>query len=397
MNDERYLLISADCHAGGSIEQYREYLDPAYRDDFDAWRQRYSNPFRDLQSDGRTRNWDDERRTHELEGDGVVGEVLFPNTVPPFFPTGAVIARPPTAAQFERRLAGARAHNRWLVDFCAAAPGRRAGIAQIFLNDVDAAVTDVRWTKEQGLLGGVLLPGRPDDTELAPLYDPVYEPLWAACEDLEVPITHHSGQGSPDYGRSSAAGVMWIVETQFFSHRPLWQLIMGGVFERHPRLRFVITESGCTWIPDTLKMLDSYHAQMASGRIGELKYSEEERLSLRPSEYFARNCFVGVSFPSPAEARAMRALGLDRVMWGSDYPHHESTYPYTTQGLRRAFADWDPAEIRQVTSENVASVYGFDVAALAPIGSRVGPRVDEVAVTLDAVPPDSASPAFTRG
>jgi len=92
---DRYLLISADCHAGGSIEQYRGYLDPAYRDDFDAWRQRYSNPFRDLQSDGRTRNWDDERRTRELEDDGVVGEVLFPNTVPPFFPTGAVIARPP--------------------------------------------------------------------------------------------------------------------------------------------------------------------------------------------------------------------------------------------------------------------------------------------------------------
>lgn len=397
MDADRYLLISADCHAGGSIEQYRGYLDPAYRDDFDAWRQRYSNPFRDLQSDGRTRNWDDERRTRELEDDGVVGEVLFPNTVPPFFPTGAVIARPPTAAQFERRLAGARAHNRWLADFCAAAPGRRAGIAQIFLNDVDEAITDVQWVKEHGLLGGVLLPGRPDDTELPPLYDTAYEPLWAACEDLEVPITHHSGQGSPDYGRSSAAGVMWIVETQFFSHRPLWQLIMGGVFERHPRLRFVITESGCTWIPDTLKMLDSFHAQMASGRIGELKYSEEERLSLRPSEYFARNCFVGVSFPSPAEARAMRTVGLDRVMWGSDYPHHESTYPYTTEGLRRAFADWDPAEIRQVTSENVARVYGFDVAALAPIGSRVGPTVDEVAVTLDAVPSDSASPAFTRG
>jgi predicted TIM-barrel fold metal-dependent hydrolase len=395
--DDRYLLISADCHAGGSIEQYREYLDPAYRDEFDAWRQRYSNPFRDLQSDGRTRNWDDERRTRELEDDGVVGEVLFPNTVPPFFPTGAVIARPPTAAQFERRLAGARAHNRWLADFCAAAPGRRAGIAQIFLNDVDEAVADVHWAKEHGLLGGVLLPGRPDDTELPPVYDPVYEPLWAACEDLEVPITHHSGQGSPDYGRSSAAGVMWIVETQFFSHRPLWQLIMGGVFERHPGLRFVVTESGCTWIPDTLKMLDSFHAQMASGRIGELKYSEEERLSLRPSEYFARNCFVGVSFPSPAEARAMRTVGLDRVMWGSDYPHHESTYPYTTAGLRRAFADWDPAEIRQVTSENVARVYGFDTASLAPIGSRVGPTVDEVAVTLDTVPADSASPAFTRG
>ena len=143
-------------------------------------------------------------------------------------------------------------------------------------------------------------------------------------------------------------------------------------------------------------MLDGFHAQMASGRIGELKYTEEERLRLTPSEYFARNCSVGVSFPSPSEARAMRTVGLDRVMWGSDYPHHESTYPHTTAGLRRAFAGWDPAEVRQVTSENVAALYGFDLDTLAPLGARVGPRVDEVAVALDEVPADSASPAFTR-
>ncbi len=396
MDDDRYLLISADCHAGGSHEQYREYLDPAYRDEFDAWRQRYSNPFRDLQADGRSRNWDHGRRTRELEADGVVGEVLFPNTVPPFFPTGAVIARPPTAAQFERRLAGIKAHNRWLVDFCADAPGRRAGIAQLFLNDVDEAVAVVQFTRDQGLTGGVLLPGRPDDSEIPPLYDPVYDPLWSACEDLEVPITHHSGQGSPDYGKSAAAGMMWIVETTFFSHRPLWQLIMGGVFERHPRLTFAITESGCSWIPETLAMLDSFHAQMAAGRIGELKYSDDERLALKPSEYFARNCLVGVSFPSPVESAAMRKVGIERVMWGSDYPHHESTYPHTTAGLRRAFADWDPADVRRVTSENAARVYGFDLDALAGVGARVGPRVADVAVPLDTVPAESASPAFTR-
>jgi predicted TIM-barrel fold metal-dependent hydrolase len=393
---DRYLLISADCHAGGSIDQYREYLDPSYRDEFDGWRGRYSNPFRDLQGGGRTRNWDSDRRTAELESDGVVAEVLFPNTVPPFFPTGAVIARPPSAASFERRLAGIRAHNRWLADFCAASPGRRAGIAQIFLNDVDEAVADVAWAKEHGLTGGVLLPGRPDDTDLPPLWDPAYEPLWSACEDLAVPVTHHSGQGSPNYGRSASASVMWVVETTWFSHRPLWQLIMGGVFERHPRLRFTLTESGCSWIPETLAMLDRYHAEMASGRIGELKYTEDQRLSLTPSEYFARNCYVGVSFPSPHEARAMRKVGLDRVMWGSDYPHHESTYPYTTEGLRGAFADWDPAEVRQVTSDNAARLYGFDVDALAPVGARVGPTLEEVAVPLDAVPADSASPAFTR-
>jgi hypothetical protein len=92
----------------------------------------------------------------------------------------------------------------------------------------------------------------------------------------------------------------------------------------------------------------------------------------------------------------MRTVGLDRVMWGSDYPHHEGTYPHTTAGLRCAFADWDPAEVRQVTSENVARLYGFDLDTLRPVGARVGPGVEEVATPLDAVPDDSASPAFTR-
>jgi hypothetical protein len=92
----------------------------------------------------------------------------------------------------------------------------------------------------------------------------------------------------------------------------------------------------------------------------------------------------------------MRSVGLDRVMWGSDYPHHESTYPYTTEGLRRAFADWDPDDVRHVTSENAARIYGFDLARLAPVGAEVGPRVDDVARPLDTMPADSASPAFTR-
>ena len=93
--DERFVVISADCHAGGSMDTYGEYLDPAYRDDFLAWREAYRDPFHDLQSPGRTRNWDSDQRIAELETDGQVAEVVFPNTVPPFFPTGALVARPP--------------------------------------------------------------------------------------------------------------------------------------------------------------------------------------------------------------------------------------------------------------------------------------------------------------
>src|SRR6187401_2217050 len=111
---DRYTIISADCHAGGSHQQYREFLDADWLDEFDAWRGEYSNPFRDLQGDNRARNWDSDRRLAEQEADGVVAEVVFPNTVPPFFPTGQLVARPPTPEEFPRRLAGIRAHNRWM-------------------------------------------------------------------------------------------------------------------------------------------------------------------------------------------------------------------------------------------------------------------------------------------
>ncbi len=90
----------------------------------------------------------------------------------------------------------------------------------------------------------------------------------------------------------------------------------------------------------------------------------------------------------------MKKLGLDRVMWGSDYPHHESTYPYTTEGLRQAFAGWDEADVRRVVTDNAAAVYGFDVDVLTPIAAKVGPTIAEVKVPLDEAPKDSGSPAF---
>ena len=132
---EHYTVISADTHAGGSHAQYREYLEEKYLDDFDACK--YKNPFSDLGDYRCLRNWDDEMRTSQQDDDGVAGEVIFPNTVPPFFPSFVLFARPPKADEYEHRLAGIRAHNRWLVDFCAKAPERRKGIGQIFINDID--------------------------------------------------------------------------------------------------------------------------------------------------------------------------------------------------------------------------------------------------------------------
>ena len=397
--DDRYILISADCHAGANHESYREYLEPKYLDEFDAWRDRYRNPFKDLTTGARDRNWNDQRRIAELEDDGVVAEVVFPNTIPPFFPTGAVVARPPRPEEYELRLAGVRAHNRWLADWCAAAPERRAGIGQIFLNDLDDTLDDVRWCHEHGLRGGILLQPVPDDMEhLDPLFSERYDPLWSLCEELGVVLnTHSGGAGMPDYGRHHASSQAWIAEATFFSRRPLTHMLISGALERFPALRFVVTETGCSWIPGVLEQLDTFHRQMrTTGRIGELRYDPDDVPPLSPSEYFARNCWVGVSFPSPAEAMTRHVIGADRFMWGSDYPHDESTYPNTREGLRRAFAGTDPVELQQLLAGNTATVYGFDLDTLAPLAARCGPTVEELAVPYEGVPEENRSPAFVK-
>jgi predicted TIM-barrel fold metal-dependent hydrolase len=394
--DDRYVVISADCHAGGSIDQYLDYLDPAYRDEFDQWRGAYSNPFRDLQGDGRTRNWDSERRFAELETDGQVAEVIFPNTVPPFFPTGMLIARPPTAEDLDRRWAGLRAHNRWLADWCAQVPERRAGVAQVFLNDVDLAVEEAKWAHEHGLRGGIMIPAIPDDSDIAPLYSPAYDPLWKVCEELGIIVNHHAGSGHPDYGKFPSSQFMWAIETEWFAHRPFWQILMSGVFERFPKTRFVLTEQGCAWLPATLAQLDGMHFAASTGRMGELKMDPEANLSMKPSEYFARNVWVGVSFPGPREAKAMKKLGLDRMMWGSDYPHHEGSSPFSRELMRRAFFDWTPDELDQIFNRTAADLYGFDVAGLAARAAEVGPTVAELTVPLEGIPRGATSPAFYR-
>ncbi len=103
---DRYIVISSDGHAGAQVHEYRDYLESKYHDEFDAWEATFVNPFEDLRADFAYRNWDSAARLRELEDDGVVAEVLFPNTIPPFFPSGNLLARPPADDEYELRWAG---------------------------------------------------------------------------------------------------------------------------------------------------------------------------------------------------------------------------------------------------------------------------------------------------
>ncbi len=387
--DRHYTIISADTHAGGSHAQYREYLDPAYVEDFDAWRDKYRNPYKDLKdTDLRMRNWDSERRWADQERDGVVAEVIFPNTIPPFFPSFVLFAPPASAEDYQHRLAGIRAHNRWCADFVAEYPERRAGIGQIFLNDIDDAIADVRWIKEHNLRGGLLIPNIPPDVKwIKPLNHPDYDPLWQVCEELEVPVNSHGGTGSPAYARTPSSALVMIAEVPFYSQQPFVHMLLGGVFERFPRLRFVMTEMGCAWLPGLLKRLDHTLAGVRANRaIGELRFSDDQVLPRSATEYFHQNCWVGVSQPTPEDADAREVLGTERLMWGSDYPHDEGTYPFTREHLRQLFSTTPEAELSAILAGNAARLYDFDLDALAPIAARVGPTVTELATPLTQLP-----------
>ena len=177
---EHHIVISADTHCGAELRDYRPCLESKYHRDFDEWadgveraQQAAAAAFEgrksprnvgvdgDPATDG-DRNWSMERRLREQNADGVVAEVMFPNTLPPFAPPASTaLEAPQYADNFEHRWAGLRAHNRWMLEMVSQAPERCAGIAQIFLGDVEGSVAEIEWAAENGLRGGILLPGAP--------------------------------------------------------------------------------------------------------------------------------------------------------------------------------------------------------------------------------------------
>jgi predicted TIM-barrel fold metal-dependent hydrolase len=392
-----YICITGDTHAGAAIDAYREYLDPRHLPDFDAWRGRYRNPSKKHIGSKKTKNWDTAERLADLEADGVVGEVIFPNTVPPFYAKAYHISPPARPEEYEHALAGTRAHNRWLADFCREAPERRAGIGLIHLNDIDDAIEDVQWIAKNGLRGGVLLPlPSPAEHWLKPLNHPDYDRLWAVIQDCDLVMNQHSGMGSPPYAEAQGSTPLWALEMPFYVQRGFTHLIMGGVFERFPKLRYILTESGCSWAPGLMRRMDAMYHGWKAGAIGEIDASRDPATRELPSFYARRNCWYGASFPDTHEIEGRHEVGIDRILWGNDYPHYEGSYPYSRENMRMAFSALPEREVRMMLGENAAKLYQFDLDALRPAAVKAGITPELVATPLDEIPADSTCLAFLR-
>lgn len=385
---DRYLVISSDCHAGLPPERYRDYVDPQFRDAFDvalpiqieATREAarkflvadVNQEWRKGVETALTGAWDHDQRIQVLDGDGIAGEVIYPDGItemnmPPF---GAGLSLPTEDVVPDLQWVGARAHNRWLSEFCQMAPERRAGVAIVpMLWDVDEAVKEVRWTAQNGLKG-ILIPtcwGK-----LPAYHHPKYDPVWAVCEDLGVVVNFHSGAAPmADYGEERGMMGIYISEVAWWSARPITFMIWGGVFERFPKLRVAVTEATSIWVPEYLTLLDfRYEATPYSAKLGDYT----SHLKLKPSEYFRRNVLVGSSCMPRREAELRHEIGLECIAWGSDYPHPEGTWPHTRQAMIETFRDLPEDELDRMLGGNAAEWFGFETQKLAPIAARIGPE-----------------------
>jgi predicted TIM-barrel fold metal-dependent hydrolase len=344
-----------------------------------------------------TSNWDNEVRLAQMDADGVSGEIIFPNTLPPFFDILAHLSGVPRdRATFERKWAGLQAHNRWLVDFCREAPVRRRGIVQLLPNDIDVAVDELRWATATGNVAGVMLPAIPANHDVEPYFHPRYDPLWAACVETGLPVHQHQGTGSPDVGTDPVATTIFFTELELWTKRTMHHLVVGGVFERHPELQVVWTEMwGLRWVVEELAQMTLRLRNVQSRYAGQpraLNYSQTfgsevvDGLSLTPLEYFQRNCRIGASMLPRHDVKYCGVLGVDRIMWGTDAPHPEGSAPRTTDALRATLYDVPESDLRAMLGETAAAVYGFDLTALAPIAAAVGPTIAEVAEPLTEWP-----------
>ncbi|MEZ4331362.1 MAG: amidohydrolase family protein [Myxococcota bacterium] len=397
MSDERLLLISADGHVGPPTGTYRAYLEPAERTDFDDFlavhRFRWTPEEPDSMFSARTRDRarahprfaetgyaslvDPARRLRELDRDGVAAEILFPDdqnrNTPPWLAGVAPQA-------FDRsydprlRLAGARAHNRWLTEFCSAAPDRFLGqILLGSLDDVDAAVAEVRRAHASGLTSGLFLPL---DYYLPLYHHPRYEPLWNVCDDLGLAVTIHASDGGPGwYGDGWRGAAVYLSEIGFYAQRPLWCLLFGGVFDRHPDLKLVFTEGGSAWVPELLARLDG----MAGSAM--MRWTELEPLAGTPADYFVRHCVVGNSLMSRADVDARADVGLGVLAWGSDFPHLEGSWPTVRESLQSLFAGIPLDEARLILGTNLARAYRLDPERLSALAARIGPTPGELGLT----------------
>jgi predicted TIM-barrel fold metal-dependent hydrolase len=233
-----------------------------------------------------------------------------------------------------------RGYNDWLAEFCAGEPKRLKGIAMINVDNVQEGVKELQRCAKMGLAGGMITVYPPEGKG----YDnPMYEPLWAAAQDLDIPLGMHIATNRPGPGQDFGLEDRNRVRNSFLANADHWvrmslsDMIFSGVFERHPKLQVGTVEHELSWIPHFLNRIDYTYTQ----RVQQERYRFKEAMLQEDA--------MGI--------RDRHVIGVDNLLWGSDYPHVESTFPRSRQIIEEVLGDCTEEEKAKIAGGNAARIY----------------------------------------
>jgi len=432
--DDQLIIVSADSHAGMPKQLWPEYLDRRYHDLLPRLHEDntiYPTAIYLLGAKAGMSGLEEHREAHrtgwhglhdpvlrmaDMDREGISAELIFHGDfrLGDLFHNGTNRKYP-----LDVWHAGAQAWNRWAADAFGFAMDRFLVTAAIGpCLDMDAAIAEIEWIKDRKFTatfgpGYLRYPGMP------PLFDAYWEPFWSACEERGIAIVVHAGFGTeqgavfPQLERIYNAAAEAAGSTKFEalmahadavhddslvffrnflnhnvdSRRPMWQMMFGGVFDRHPNLKLLLTEIRADWIPATLRHLDAIY--------------DERRADLpakrKASEYWRTNCLAGASFIHKAEVGMRHEIGIETILFGRDYPHPESTWPRTKLWLQDAFHKVPEDELRLMLGENAIRFLDLDRKRLLEVARRIGPTVEDISATDPDIRPELMQSFAQRG
>lgn len=369
--DTSYPIISADSHITEPANTYVDYIDAKWKDKAPYMTDEegagalfiidgMDNPipmglvaaagkkpeeikvfgvhFKDMHRGG----WDSSARIADQVRDGVACEVIYPTV-------GMLLCN---HKDFDYKTACFAAYNRWITEYCSESPERLLGCGQTAMRSVEDGIADLQAISDLGLRG-VMMPGNPAVED----YDsPVYDPFWEKAIELGIPLSFHiltTRETVPTRGPKMNGFLSIIRGCQDI----MGTLILGGVFERHPDLRVVCVEADAGWVPHYMYRMDHaykrHHNWLPAG----------QKLSRLPSEYFS-DCIYTTFQDDWVAFQSANMMNWKRLMWANDFPHSDSTWPWSQEMLDEHAKQLSPEQQQGILCGNVADLYNIDLAAL---------------------------------
>ncbi len=248
-----------------------------------------------------------------------------------------------------------RTYNNWVGEFCNAFPRRLKGIAMVNVDDVTEGVKELERCAKMGFAGAMITVYPPEEKS----YDrPEYEPLWAAAQANGMPLSLHIGTNRPGAGQEfqdlDTATVNFLTNVDYWVRVSLGNMIFSGVFERYPKLQVGSVEMELSWVPHFLDRMDYNY----TNRAVYFHRGHEFKEGALPSDFFHNNVFLAFQ-EDDFGIRVRDAIGVDKLLWGSDYPHQESTFPRSREIIDAILSDCSEEEKAKIVGGNCARVYGL--------------------------------------